>query len=531
MLPRWVLLSLAAVAWAQPKFEIQGRVVEPGVGGIADAEVAVSTFDEANRMVRSDAQGNFRVAVEHAGMYFVNAIKKGYFNYQVPRLMLTAAQPSGELRVELVQGGQVGGRVLDEETREPVAGVEVFLLHKTWNFGQVELVNAVQQSVKADEDGRFLFSANVRPGDYVVSAWGASSGAQATAKFTKAEAEANDSTWDARYWPGGGDAASSQPVHVSSRGYGDVGVMYVRKSEQYRAVATVGEGCTEDDQIKLTLLKRSGGKGTSLGRFECGSQVLLRGLDPGSYALYAVSSHQGGRDDLEAALTGVGLFEIADNNVAVLVPLQPISVIEGQLVLGEGVSKTQVTPRISTRPVDVMPGAEALDETFLVWGDNGHFRLGVTPYAQRLGVSPFAGQHYVKEVRFGGAPLSDMVLPAGAGGPQKLEIVLSDQKRGAMGVVMDGARPAADAVVLVIPEGRSSRELAAAPPFNIVTNAQGNFSADAAPGEYRIVAVTRDGREKLNQPGVMDHALATAQRVTIPAGSTQSFEVRLLDPR
>jgi hypothetical protein len=530
-----MLLAAAAVAWAQPKFEIHGRVVEPGIGAIADAEVVINTFDEANRMVRSDGQGNFRVSVEHAGTYFVTAGKSGYFGSMARTLrqpvLLTAAQPVGECVVELVQGGQVGGRVVDEKTREPVAGVDVYLLHKTWNFGQVELVKAVRQSVKTESDGRFLFPAGLMPGDYVVAAWARWDGAQASGSFTKADTEATDATYEEQYWPGGGDATSSQPVHLDSRGYGDVGAVYVRKKEQYRAVATIGKGCTEDDQVKLILLKRDGGKGTSLGRFECGSQVLLRGLDPGSYALYAVSSHQGGRDDLEAALTGGGLFEIVDKNVAVSVPLQPISVIEGQLVVGEGVTKAQVTPRISTRPVDVLPGAEALDETFLVWGDNGRFRLGVTPYAQRLSVSPFAGQHYVKEIRYGGSLVNDMVLPAGSGGPPKLEIVLSDLKSGATGVVTDGSRLVVDAVVLVIPEGRRAQDLASAPPANNVTNAQGNFNVNAAPGAYRIVAVTRDGRERLNQPGVMERALGTAQRVTIVAGSMQSVEVRLLDPR
>jgi hypothetical protein len=259
--------------------------------------------------------------------------------------------------------------------------------------------------------------------------------------------------------------------------------------------------------------------------------VLLRGLDRGSYALYAVSSHQGGRDDLEAAFTGFTPFDISNKNIEVAVPLQPISVVEGELTVPEGVAVPRVTPTISTRPLGLLNGAEALDETFLVWKDDRHFRLGVSPYSQRLNISPFAEAHYVREIRYGGAPLRDRVLPISQSGPQKLEIVLADLKSGITGSVKAGSNLVANATVYLIPDGGRLEDLSSAPRFNTATNAQGNFSRSVAPGEYRVVAVTREGLDRMNQPGVFERAVSLAQKVTVRAGSMQSVEVLLVDPR
>ena len=461
------------------------------------------------------------------------ATKAGYFGSGLlgQPLTIDAARPEIVVNMTLTRAGEVSGRVLNESTREPVAGVEISLFTKQWNYGKFQLNPAGRELAVTDADGSFRF-VGLPPGEYIASARSLSAGTPKVLRdFSKADAAVVDEAYDATYWPGGGSAASAFGAALTSGGYADVGSMFVQKSPQYRALVTLQGTCAEGETVRVSVLKRDGGRAAP-GSFPCANELLLRGLDPGSYALYVSEERRSG--GIENTVSGAATFEVLDKNLSVRLPLQRDVIIEGQLTLAEGVTAPRVVPRIVTRPADLVSGAQTESETLVRWTpDQQHFQLAVSPRAQSLAVSEFPGGPYVKEIRYNGVPVRGSTLPINPGAAShKLEIVLDDKYGSLAGSVTDGSRTVADAQVIIMKDSARLEDLGAQPPGFAVTSASGSFpAARLAPGDYRIVAFPREQQRKIHEAGVLERLLSTAQRVTVTSGGTQTVTVRLSDVR
>ena len=319
-------------------------------------------------------------------------------------------------------------------------------------------------------------------------------------------------------------------AQLTSGGYADVGTMLVHKAPQYRVHVTMQGSCAEGEALRVSILTRNGGAASALGSFPCNSELLLRGLDPGSYAVYASSDRRNGR--LESTVSGVASFTIGEKNLKVSVPLQRNVIIEGQLTMVEGVAAPRILPRIVTRPADLLVGALAENDGLLQWApDQIHFQLAVSPRAQNLIVSDSGP--YVKEIRYNGTPLRDATLPINAGAvAHKLEIVMDDTYGSLAGSVTDGSRPALDVQILIVKDSARVDNMALQPPGYVTTGPDGNFPATRlAPGEYRAIAFLRTQQTKIHEAGVLTRLLSTAQKITIAPGGTQTVTIRLSDVR
>jgi hypothetical protein len=51
-----------------------------------------------------------------------------------------------------------------------------------------------------------------------------------------------------------------------------------------------------------------------------------------------------------------------------------------------------------------------------------------------------------------------------------------------------------------------------------------------APGEYRILAVSPDTADKLDEPHVLERLLSSAERVELTAGGSQTLALKVTDP-
>ncbi len=163
-------------------------------------------------------------------------------------------------------------------------------------------------------------------------------------------------------------------------------------------------------------------------------------------------------------------------------------------------------------------------EAFLQWNeDQRGFRIAISPFASQLEVTPFAGEHYVREYRWNGAPLPGGAIPAGSSA-RSLEIVLDDKFSTLNVTVTDGSRPVSSDVFAI--GSPTSTQISAG------TGADGRATfTRLAPGTYRLIAIPKGQQALLDPAGVFDRLLATAPRVTLTPGGTQSIEVRLSDPR
>ncbi|MEP6960507.1 MAG: carboxypeptidase-like regulatory domain-containing protein [Acidobacteriota bacterium] len=530
-----------ATAQTPATFEIRGTVTEPGGGGIAEVTIGAIAIDEPPpRTTLTGSRGEFRLTVEHPGLFFISVNKEGYFVVASPgnpggaAVTLSSSNPQATVNIQLARGGEVGGRVLDPDTRAPIAGVEVFLFTRSWNYGRVQMARSMSgppasiRPVITDRDGRFLFSQQ-RPGEYLAGARAPVPAAQRVIRnFSKTDIDVVDEVYAETYWPGEASAETASPLPLTYGGYADVGTIFLRKTKQYRALVSLDASCAPGELVKLSILKANASP-VDLDTYPCGSQVLLRGFDPGAYAIYAVSRYQGNRPDMENAVWGSAPFAIADKNASVAVLLQHGIVIQGEVKLSEGARALLSDPVVSTRPTDVLAGAQPDRETFVRWGNDHEFVLATSLHAQSLSVQTLSmagSSAYVKEVRFNGAPLRELILlPTST--PGKLEIIVDDKRSSVAGTVTDGSRSIAGAYVLAVRENTPPE----ANPFMLSTATGGFNSGSLTPGDYRIFAVAAEQRDRIHEPGVLDRVLSSAQKFTLAPGASQVLTVRISDAR
>ena len=136
----FVPIIFAALAFAQSdgtKPEIRGVVIEPGIErGVADAEIAI--FDETKQAgkITTDGQGKFLFHPERFGVYRVVASKDGYGGETSINVTLSADHPNREVGFRLGRTGEVTGRVVDEETGEPLVNFRIEAAGFSYRGGQ-----------------------------------------------------------------------------------------------------------------------------------------------------------------------------------------------------------------------------------------------------------------------------------------------------------------------------------------------------------------------------------------------------------
>jgi hypothetical protein len=307
------------------------------------------------------------------------------------------------------------------------------------------------------------------------------------------------------------------PVRVPSGGAMDVGTIVLHKVPQYKVRLSIPQGdCPEGESVRVSLFQNGAREPIMPPTgVRCGSDAVLRELDPGSYTLYAVSDWQGERDGADKAVWAVEPVIVADKNQDVKLNLARGITLEGRVIFPERVEVPARRLAVGSRPTGLIPGTRPPMEQFLEWTGDTTFRLTVHPSPQELSLPPLMGNLYVKEVRYNGAPVAGEVVPVGAGGGgASLEIVMDDKAPQLSGTVQ-GSGPLTQRVVLLrrvmsgpAPELRSLDDWPG--PTRMVSEI-GQFSFQTVPpGEYQILAISMaDGMRPLSWEA-LEEALAGA---------------------
>ncbi|MEO8098791.1 MAG: carboxypeptidase-like regulatory domain-containing protein [Acidobacteriota bacterium] len=537
---RWsLLLALVAVAQAQQApFEIRGTVAEPGLGGIAGAEItaslAISFLSKEKPVVlrgNTDSRGGFVLRTETPGTYLIEAQLNGYdivlesFRRSVT---VDAEHPQGGIAIRLIRPGKITGRVLDAETRQPVKGFRVQPVQRLADgkilsgvaipLASKEMLEQMSREIDAsrggtDEDGIFTFTW-MPPGDYLVFTRLGVAAAARSENYSPEDLKSFDESYEATYWPGGGSLENAIPMHLGSGGYLNVGDILLRKTQQYRIHVSLPQGeCPEGESIRLSAFRRGSQsvKGPQLVR--CGGDVLLPALDPGSYMLYAVSDWQGERDNPENAVWGLMPVEVVDKNLEVTVDLRRGVIVDGQLIAVEGMMLPDSIP-MGVQPGDVFDGQRPAGEQVIAWDANGRFRMVVSARPNTLVVVNDRNNlsYFVKELRYNGSILPNFTIPVNPGAQvHRLDIVL-DNKFGRLEVSSnDGNR---DFLVLLAKEGADR-----VTPMNSL---RAVFQATLPPGEYHVLAV-----RSFSESDSVARVLKEGQKVTLRPGETVHINVRV----
>lgn len=534
----FVPIIFAALAFAQSdgtKPEIRGVVIEPGIEhGVPDVDITIYTLGgpvsglgrnierQAGKVI-TDSQGKFLFQPEKFGDYQVTAGKEGYSgNGTRVNVTLSTEHPSREARFLLGKTGEITGRVLDEETNEPVANYTIEAVGFSYKNGVPRTAGSGTLAT-TDADGRFTVP-DLDPGRYVVVARPRMRG---LTRPSETQSETRD--YEPSFWPGGHALDSAAPITLISGGSADVGTLRVRKAPLYRVhVAISDTNCPADERVRIVVISFANQfTGTyGAGEAACGEAPLLWNFRPGSYGLVLT---QGQEPDQHIA----GLrFDVVDKDVDLTASLARAAAVDGRLLAAEGAGKIPFE-KLKITLVDITrTGLQYPGQIWIASPDSdGRFRISNdTPFGKFLIwlISPDGIGIYAKETRFNGAVvMGDPITLNADSTSQSLEIVVDDQPAAVTGVVMDGDHSVSKPYVLLT-KWPMPADVAFLRPQGADGDEDGNFRlTELVPGDYRAVAVSRSNRDMLDEPGVLQRLLTGTETITLGRGAAQAITLKL----
>ncbi len=325
---------------------------------IAGALVGVAGYPDLR--CRTDEKGSFQLPpLPRSGAPFtLEAGAEGYLDREIPGL---PAKDRRSLRVVLDRGAAVMGRVVDEETRQPVPGARV-----TFQVQGSSSSQGFTFEARPDSDGLFR-KEGLDPGTYVVRAYAQGLCAPpSTVTLTGAE------TQDL------GDLLLSG--HPAVRG-----LVALAGGEPPSARASVRLERLLDFKEVLTALNGRSWEGP----VDRDGAFVLRGVPPGRYRLLA---SDGNRAKTLAPVT----VESEDVDVGKVV-LEPSSSLRGRLVGNDGGDLSSWRITLSTQAFDFDPATAVTDAHGAFVFEElppGTYRLQAYP---PMALAPAADQRVVLE--------------------------------------------------------------------------------------------------------------------------------------
>ncbi|HEY1337998.1 MAG TPA: carboxypeptidase-like regulatory domain-containing protein, partial [Bryobacteraceae bacterium] len=512
---------------------IRGHVVEEGAGQpIGNAEVSLYFLGPERPRIRtglaqmakaaaaeSDSGGAFEFKPKELGFYAIAVTKEGYSadSGAHQEVTLTSAEPIAEIRLSLVRAGRIAGIVTDEGTGKPVAGVKL----KAWDARMLSLLTTGRgafygrpnfgagREAITNVDGEFTIP-EVIPGKYVVEVSPkALFGERLLSKFSEDDLKQADSDYEHTYWPGGHGADASFAAAVVSGASVDIGRITVRKVEYHRVHVRIPPAtCTPSD--KLMVYEQSGSYQLAIADDAPCTDMLIGGFPPGASSLILAT-----RGSKNTRLMASVPLVIGDENIQVTAPLARGLALDGKFIHADGAAPDLSNARISLRADGMIPFADLLEPAKPDSAGKFSF-IGIAAVNQKVTVSGLRAGDYVKEILYNGAPIEAGVLALGKGAmSQSLTVVVDDKAATVTGVVKDGDTVVSQPFVLVASWPLSANH-SFEPVARTIGDAKGAFQMTGiAPGEYRVLAVPSMEEYSSRAPGVLERALATAEKLDL----------------
>ncbi|PYS53038.1 MAG: hypothetical protein DMG13_14045 [Acidobacteria bacterium] len=403
----------------------------------------------------------------------------------------------------------VSGKVFDAETGQPLKGIGVYLLRKTYDPFGIQRIVAIQSAVTND-DGEYRLSDISSLGDFYV---GASSPAYRPV-----------------YFPGAADLLTAVPLYiVSGQELGGIDL----KLSRVRLVQIRGRmlDALHVRQPHLSSVRIVPRYPLYLPYEFPSYRVALDGafeilnVPPGSY--YIVGQRI---DDEPNRSRTVVPIEVRDDDID---DFQLIAAeghdIRGQVRVEGSTIRQLVTPPMRQLNVVLKPIADPaslLEAAPAVYPDGTFVLPGLPSGEYRISVTGMPPEFYIKSARFGSVDVLENGISVRGVVAGSLDVVLSNNGGRIEGSVLDpGATSAGHGYVVLVPETpRPERsDLYKA----VATGVDGRFTITGlAPGRYRMVTSPNFDPYTYRDPAFMEAFKDRSYRLSIAAGELVNVELR-----
>lgn len=515
----FLMLCVSALGQA---FEIRGSVREFGDNApVAGAEVTIKEFVLVDNVVTpkvvatilTNVRGEYSYRTEHEANFYIQARKDGYEDATGRTLTPSAEQPASVNQRQpvanigpllLMRPAEVVGRLVDDDGAAH-ANLSLSLRTPTSPF-PVRLTT--------DSTGAFR-ATNLQPGRYLIRIAPTSSGFPEVVPFSEIEFDKVDEGVESGYWPGGTtDPARALPIDVASGVRLNVGTLVIRKLRYPRVRVAVEGGCSGLSSFLFsTPYGVNEAPEPTPGR--CGPDLLLKFVPAEGGWLHVMdpkSKQWGSVEIIADERRAPATLRLSD---AVDIPVR--------VVFPEGVSPVSVgSIRILISSADwaqVFANQLLLDAAAAGQG----VVQGVPWAAHRISVAPMAGAWYAKSIRYVGRPLNDPVFAHVAGGT--IEIELDNRAASLKGTI---PRERVSTYVLLVRWPAASEVwMGLNPPFQYQqrVDADGKYTLQLAPGEYRAIAITEQRTISISN-GELRDLLTAGERIVVERGEDKTLDLK-----
>jgi hypothetical protein len=541
-----VLVALApAHALAQPApaaaklAAVRGRITAADTGRpLRRAQISVVTAGigiPERRTTSTNLRGEYELRDLPAGRYTISATRSGYLPWEYGRR--AAGEPGKTLQVDegatldkidlaMPRAGFISGRVIDE-TGEPVAGVQVWIMRSEFYRGRRRLV-PVTSSARSDDTGHYR-AFGLQPGAYFVVAmlrdtW--------TAGGDKKQVFGYAPT----FFPSTGTAAEAQRVSLATgKEASGIDIALVAMPAAVVSGTAMGAGgmplAAGSVSLQQNITGPSGSSFNSVGsaRTDADGSWRFRDVAPGEYD---VSISTTNREGIRETATTTVIVSGVDIDGVSLVAEGPVT-LSGSLVTDDGtpLPAGQARPRVVAD--SLTPGGRP---TQIVMGDDNGMVSSSGAFSYKTMRGPAVIQVWslpagwaVKSVEIAGRESVDNVIDIKSGPAlDGVKVVVTNRFPTLTGRITDDKGVDVEGIVVLFPADEARWKGMNDNIRHARTDQTGIFRlATVPPGDYLAAALETMQPWQAADPEFLATLKDRASRVTVREGQPSQLSLKL----
>ena len=480
---------------------------------------------------RTTADGHFELRNVPSGRYRLKVSRDGYveqeFGQKKPTdpgamFALKPGQKMSDLVFKLGRAGVITGHVFNAEG-EPMPNVMLNAIRQVYREGKREFESSAWD--RSNDLGEYRIF-GLAPGRYYVSAeeqtWNRVVGDR---EFNPVEKDTGEKAYAKIYFPTSLDLGKASTVTVKEGEEIPAVDILMKEVVAYRIRGKVTNQLSKNrgaQNVQIAVLRRDSGGWSEVGSTteeKTDGTFEIPAVAPGEYSLLAFSYDDGKAHSIQEDLT-VGNADVD----GLTVTIGPGVNIPGR-VAWEG--------KPSLEKAGLTVGAAPPGPVY-VWGDSAEvdmsnqFTLRDVPEGEfRLTVAGMSKDCYVKEARFGDAPLPDMSFRVVKGSAGPLEITVSSLGARVEGTVTnEESLPVAGVWVVAVPEEPKRKQHYLFK--SITTDQYGHFDLRGlAPGKYNLFSWDGVEQGEWEETDFLKDSEEKGVTVDLKGSDTKAIELKL----